>query len=71
MLAERRNAGVLPLCQNVNQVFLYDKPGDLLALLLRRYDVVTDTEQRHRLSALVARFVSSPVKNGFATNERA
>lgn len=59
VLAERRNAGVLSLCPHVNQVFLYDKPKDFLAVLRRCYDVVIDAEQWRRLSALVVRFVTA------------
>jgi ADP-heptose:LPS heptosyltransferase len=42
----------------------------LYAVLRRNYDVVIDTEQWHRLSAVVARLIPSPVKIGFGTNER-
>ena len=36
----------------------------------QQYDVVIDTEQWHRLSAVVARLIRSNLKIGFATNER-
>ena len=71
ILAERRNAGAFALCPAIRQVFLYDQPGQLLQVLRNRYDVVIDSEQWHRLSAVVARLVRSPVKVGYATNERA
>jgi len=54
----------------VNKVFCYDHPGEFIQALLGRYDVVIDTEQWYRLSAVVARFVSAPVKIGFDTNGR-
>ncbi len=71
VLAERRNAALFDLCPAVDRLLLYDKPRELLAALRGRYDVVIDTEQWHWLSAVVARIASSPVKIGFATNERA
>ena len=70
ILAERRNAAVFDLCPDVDAVFCYDQPGGLLAALKEKYDVVIDTEQWHRLSALVARLIRSPLKIGFGSNER-
>lgn len=70
VLAEGRNAGILPLCPGVDRTWRYDRAADLLAVLRSRYDLVIDTEQWHRLSAVVARLVRSDRKIGFATNER-
>lgn len=70
LLVERRNTGALALCPGIRAAFLYDRPGQLLEVLRRRYDVVIDTEQWHRLSAVIARLVRAPVKIGFATNQR-
>jgi len=70
ILAERRNAGVFSLVPEVDEVLCYDQPREFLHALRGRYDVVIDTEQSHRLSAVVARFASAPVKIGFDTNER-
>lgn len=70
ILAEQRNAGVFPLISGADKIFCYDLPDDILQVLRGQYDVVIDTEQWHRLSAVVARFVSAPVKIGFDTNER-
>lgn len=70
ILAERRNGAAFALCPDVGQVLLYDRPKQLLAAMLKRYDVVIDTEQWHRLSAIVARLIRSNFKIGFATNER-
>ncbi len=70
VLAESRNAGAFALCPGIRRAFLYDRPGQLLEVLRQHYDVVIDTEQWHRLSAVVARLVRSSVKIGFATNER-
>lgn len=70
VLAERRNAGAFALCPEIDLVLCYDKPAELVAVLGRRYDVVIDTEQWHRLSAIVARTIRSQVKIGFRTNER-
>lgn len=69
-LAEKRNASAFKLCPNVNEVLHYDKPKELLKALRGNYDVVIDTEQWHRLSAVVARLTGAPVSIGYATNER-
>ncbi|MDA8415079.1 MAG: glycosyltransferase family 9 protein [Desulfobacteraceae bacterium] len=68
--AEKRNAGVFSLIPDVDRLLCYDRPSELLQVLRGSYDVVIDTEQSHRLSAVVARFVSAQVKIGFDTNER-
>jgi ADP-heptose:LPS heptosyltransferase len=70
VLAESRNGAVFSLCPDVARVLLYDHPRQLLAALRQRYDLVIDTEQWHRLSAVVARLVRSNLKIGFGTNER-
>ncbi|MGE3549691.1 MAG: glycosyltransferase family 9 protein [Geobacter sp.] len=70
VLAEQRNAGVFALVPVVDQVYCYDQPSEFLAVVRDSYDVVIDTEQWHRLSAVVARLVRAPIKIGFATNER-
>jgi lipopolysaccharide heptosyltransferase II len=71
VLAERRNAAIFDLCPAVDNLLLYDRPLKLLAAIRGRYDVVIDTEQWHRLSAVVARLAASTVKIGYGTNERA
>lgn len=70
VLAEKRNHAVFNLYENVRTVFCYDNPTELWRALQVCYDVVIDTEQWHRLSAVVARAVSAPVSIGFASNER-
>ncbi len=70
VLAERRNAKVFDLVPVVNRVFTYDRPADFLAVMSAHYDIVVDTEQWHRLSAVFVRFVKAPFKLGYATNER-
>ncbi len=70
VLAEKRNAGSYDLCPEVDQVFCYDKARDFATVLRRRYDVIIDMEQWHRLSAIVARTIRSPMKIGFGTNDR-
>lgn len=70
VFAERRNAGVFLLVPQVDKVWLYDRLRDWPQLICNHYDVVIDTEQWHRFSALVARIVRAPVKIGFASNER-
>jgi len=70
VLAEARNGAVFALCPVVKRVYHYNQPADLLRVLNRTYDLVIDTEQWHRLSAVIARLVRSRMKIGFATNER-
>ena len=70
MLAEKRNGGVFQLISGANRLLCYDCPRELLQVMQCSYDVVIDTEQSHRLSAVVARFISAPVKIGFDNNER-
>jgi ADP-heptose:LPS heptosyltransferase len=70
VLAERRNASAFLLCPEVNAVLFYDRPSELFSALRGDYDVVIDTEQWYRLSAVVARMTRAPVLIGYATNER-
>jgi len=70
ILAERRNAGVFPLVSGVDEVLCYDRSREFYLALRGRYDVVIDTEQWHRLSAVLARLLRSVGKIGFSTNER-
>lgn len=70
ILAERRNEEVFSLCPQVGRVFHYDTPKELIAAVRGKYDVVIDTEQWHRLSAVVARLTRAPLSIGYGTNER-
>lgn len=70
VLAERRNGAVFSLCPAVDRLLLYDNKVDLFKALRGRYDVVIDTEQWHRFSAVVARLAGAAVSIGFATNNR-
>lgn len=70
VLAERRNGALFKLCPVVDRVLLYDCPSDLLQTVRGDYDVTIDTEQWHRLSAVVARMTRAPMLIGYATNER-
>ena len=70
VLAEKRNGGVFALCSCIDRVLHYDKPRELWAALTGNYDIVIDSEQYHRLSAVVARVARSRLKIGFGTNER-
>jgi ADP-heptose:LPS heptosyltransferase len=49
---------------------LYDSPSGFLKAIRGNYDLVIDTEQWHRLSAVVARLIKAPVSIGYATNAR-
>jgi len=70
VLAESRNAEVFLWSPVVSRVWQYDLPLDFLKLFRRRYDLVIDTEQWYRLSAVVSRLLVAPRLIGFATNER-
>lgn len=70
VLAEQRNSEVFQLAADIGTIYHYDRPSELFAVLRSSYDVVIDTEQWHRLSAVVARMVRSLIKIGYATNER-
>ena len=70
VLAEKRNGQAFAFSAGIHQVFRYDGGTELLQVLRNRYDVVIDTEQWHRLSAVVARLIRSPIRIGYATNER-
>lgn len=70
ILAEKRNSAIFGLYPHVRHIFHYNKPAELMRVLRTTYDAVIDTEQWHRLSAVVARMTRAPVLIGFATNER-
>jgi len=72
VLAEKRNSGIFAGCPYISELFLYDS-GTLKVLyktFKKRYDIVIDSEQWHRLSAVVARLTRAPIRVGFATNSR-
>lgn len=70
VLAEKRNAGVFALIPDINRVLRYDVLGDFLIALRLKPDVTIDTEQYHRLSAVVARLTGAATLIGYGTNER-
>ena len=70
ILAEKRNAPAFLLCPGIGTVHLYDSPSGLAAALKGGYDLVVDTEQWYRLSAVIARLIRAPRSIGFATNDR-
>ena len=70
VLAENRNAEVFGWSPAVSTIFKYDRPKDFLKLFQQDYDLIIDTEQWYRLSAVVTRLLSAPRSIGFATNTR-
>ena len=70
VLAENRNASVFRLCPHVDQVLRYDNPKEFVSAVRGKYDVIIDTEQWYRLSAVVDRIAKSSISIGYATNER-
>ncbi|VAX29382.1 ADP-heptose--lipooligosaccharide heptosyltransferase II, partial [hydrothermal vent metagenome] len=71
ILAEKRNAEIFGFSKEINRIYLYDMGSGLFKCLKNRYDVVIDTEQWHRLSAVAAYLAGAAVRVGFDTNERA
>ena len=69
ILAEKRNYQILKIVPEINRIYCYDKPQDFLKIITRKYDIVIDTEQWHRLSSILARFIGK-ITVGFSTNER-
>ena len=70
ILSEKRNSEIFALCKEVSKVFQYDKDLELKKCLKNNYDIVIDTEQWHRLSAVVAYLTKAPIRVGYNTNER-
>ncbi len=70
VLCEKRNGKIFGLSGGIDNVYLYDRGLDLFRCLKNRYDVVIDTEQWHRLSAVIAYLTGAAMRIGFATNER-
>lgn len=70
VLAERRNAAAFALLSEVAELLLYDTFAGFAKVLSRKFDLVIDTEQWHRLSAALARVAGRGEIIGFATNER-
>jgi len=70
MLCEKRNAGILEFAEMIDNIYLYDRGLDLMHCLRTRFDIVIDTEQWHRLSAVIARLTGAETRIGFDTNER-
>jgi len=71
VLAEKRNAGVFSLISDVDHVLRYDNLLEFQSVFCIKPDLVIETEQYHRLSAVVARLTGTATCIGFATNERA
>ena len=70
VLCETRNCAAYRLIKLNGKVFRYDSLK-FAPLFSQTYDIVIDTEQFHRLSAVTARLLRSGFRTGFATNERA
>lgn len=70
ILAETRNSGIFCLCPEIKSIFRYDSMFELMTCLKKKYDVIIDTEQWHRLSAVTARLIRAKTRIGFGTNSR-
>jgi ADP-heptose:LPS heptosyltransferase len=70
VLCEKRNAGAAQMIGLFDRIYLYDRPFELIQCLRQKYDVVIDTEQWHRLSAIIGRISRAPIRIGFDTNDR-
>jgi ADP-heptose:LPS heptosyltransferase len=69
VLAEKRNSATFSLCPAVAAVHCYDEPRSIVKFFRRRYDLVIDSEQWSRLSAVIA-CLCGDCLIGFATNDR-
>lgn len=70
ILAEKRNSAVFLLTAMNVKILRYDKIKELFFAMRGSYDIIIDTEQWHRLSAVVARLTRAPMLIGYATNDR-
>jgi ADP-heptose:LPS heptosyltransferase len=70
VIAESRNSQVFQMIREIRSVYRYDRLAEFRQVLVKPYDVIIDTEQWHRLSAVVCRLIRSRLKIGFATNDR-
>lgn len=70
ILAEKRNHAIYTACPGIRNVYTYDRPKQLFTAISNNYDVIIDTEQWHRLSAVIARLGKPQILIGFDTNER-
>lgn len=70
LLCEKRNHEIFELCTEIDSIFLYDNLAGLTATFRGKYDVVIDSEQWYRLSAVVAYLTRAPMRIGFSTNDR-
>lgn len=70
LLAERRNVAVFDWSPAVKSCYCYDRLSDLPGLFRQRYDLIIDTEQWYRLSAVFARLLRPSRLIGFAGNGR-
>jgi lipopolysaccharide heptosyltransferase II len=72
VLAEKRNAGIFKGCPHIDNLLLYDSKfhKTIYRVIKEGYDIVIDTEQWHRLSAVIAYLTRAPVRVGYGTNER-
>ena len=70
ILCESRNKGVFDSVDYVDHVMCYHDFSSLFRVCTAQYDVIIDTEQSHYLSSILARFIPSSIKIGFAVNGR-
>lgn len=72
ILAEKRNSGFYDTTDFIDNIYRYDdlKSLDIVKVLKNSYDLVIDTEQWHRLSAVTGFFTGAPERIGFGTNSR-
>ncbi|KJR42364.1 glycosyl transferase family protein [Candidatus Magnetoovum chiemensis] len=70
VLAEKRNGAIFRLSPHLNRIYLYDSGLDMFGCLKNAYDVVIDTEQWHRFSAVFAYLTGGLIRVGFDTNNR-
>jgi len=69
ILAEDRNASIFMLSPFEPSVYRYNKPAELAKTLFLKPDLLIDTEQWHRLTAIINRLCRPTYSIGYASNQ--
>lgn len=67
ILCEPRNCGIFESLTFINNTYNYQNPMVLITVMVKRYNILIDTEQSHYLSAIIARLSRCGTSTGFGT----
>ncbi len=70
IVCESRNKGIFESIPYIDNIFNYWMLKDIIKLLNQEYDIIIDTEQFHKLSAIFSSIIKTKKRIGFATNNR-